>query len=103
MARADSTFIDEIKTTKSFNASACMNCGICSAICPMGRDLLPRQLFRYAVLGIEEKILENQETIYSCLLCKMCEQNCPADVKIVENVRTLRNYINRKIFDLSRN
>jgi len=103
MASADSTFIDEIKTTKSFNASACMNCGICSAICPMGLDLLPRQLFRYAVLGIEEKILENQETIYSCLLCKMCEQNCPADVKIVENVRTLRNYINRKIFDLSRN
>lgn len=103
MAKANSKFIDEIKTTKSFNASACMNCGICTAICPMGLDILPRQLFRYAVVGIEEKILENQEIIYSCLLCKMCEQNCPAEVKIAENVRLLRGYINRKIFGLSRN
>jgi heterodisulfide reductase subunit C len=55
------------------------------------------------VIGIEEKVLENQDTIFSCLMCKMCEQNCPADVKIAENVRTLRGYINRKVFGLSRN
>ena len=102
MARVNSTFIDEIKTTESFNANACMNCGVCTAICPMGLDLLPRQLFRYVVIGVEEKILENQETIFSCLLCKMCEQNCPANVKIVENIRTLRGFINRKVYRLSR-
>jgi len=41
MNKVDSKFIDEIKTTESFNASACMNCGVCTAICPMGLDLLP--------------------------------------------------------------
>lgn len=102
MSRVNSRFIDEIKITESFNASACMNCGVCTAICPMGLELLPRQLFRYVEIGVEEKVLENQETIYSCLLCKMCEQNCPAKVNIVENVRTLRSYINRKVFRLSR-
>ncbi len=102
MAGTDSKFMDEIKNTKSFNAFACMNCGVCTAICPMGLDLLPRQLFRYVVLGIEKKVLENQETIYSCLLCKMCEQNCPADVKIADNVRILRGYINKKYFGLAR-
>ena len=102
MSRVDSKFIDKIKTTESFNASACMNCGVCTAICPMGLDLLPRQLFRYVVIGVEEKVLENQGTIFSCLLCKMCEQNCPANVKIVENIRTLRGYINKNVFELSR-
>jgi len=103
MPRVNSKFIDDIKTAESFNASACMNCGVCTAICPMGLDLLPRQLFRYVVIGVEEKVLENQETIFSCLMCKMCEQNCPAKVNITENVRTLRKYINRKVFGFSRN
>lgn len=95
--------MDEIESSEEFNASACMNCGVCTAICPMGLDLLPRRLFRYVVVGIEEKVLENQEMIFSCLMCKMCEQNCPAGVKIAENVRTLRSYINRNVFELSRN
>jgi len=103
MARVKPEFIDEIRTTETFNATACMNCGVCTAICPMGLELLPRQLFRYVVIGVEDKVLENQETIFSCLMCKMCEQNCPAGVRIAENVRTLRSYINRKVFRLSRN
>jgi heterodisulfide reductase subunit C len=64
---------------------------------------LPRRLFRYAVIGVEEKIVEYQDTIFSCLLCRMCEQNCPAGVRISENVRVLRSYINRTVFRLSRN
>jgi len=103
MARANSTFLDTMRAAESFNASACMNCGVCTAVCPMGIDILPRQLFRYVIIGIEEKVLEKQETIFSCLMCKMCEQNCPADVKIAENVRTLRGYINRHVYRLSRN
>lgn len=102
MNRVNPNFIDEIKATETFNASACMNCGFCTAICPMGLELLPRRLFRYVVLGVEEKVRENQELIFSCLMCKMCEQNCPAGVKIAENVRTLRGYINRNVFELAR-
>jgi heterodisulfide reductase subunit C len=63
---------------------------------------MPRQLFRYVVLGLEDKVLEQTETIFSCLLCRMCEGNCPADVRIAENVRTVRNYINRKVHKISR-
>jgi len=103
MSKVNPSFMDEIESSEEFNASACMNCGVCTAICPMGLDLLPRRLFRYVVVGIEEKVLENQEMIFSCLMCKMCEQNCPAGVKIAENVRTLRSYINRNVFELSRN
>lgn len=100
MALVNSDFVDEVEKSEEFNASACMNCGICSAVCPMGIDLLPRKLFRYVLLGIEERMLDNTETIYSCLLCKMCEVNCPARVRIAENVRFLRGYINKKVFKI---
>jgi heterodisulfide reductase subunit C len=84
----------------AFNASACMNCGVCSAVCPTGIELLPRKLFRYVLLGMEAEVKANTETIYSCLLCKLCEVNCPAGVQIAENVRTLRHFINRQVFRL---
>jgi len=103
MNKVDTDFLNEIKSGEAFNAAACMNCGICTAICPLGIDLLPRNLFRYVVVGVVGKVMENQQTIFSCLMCKMCEQNCPAGVRIADNVRTLRGYINRNVFGLSRN
>jgi heterodisulfide reductase subunit C2 len=90
----------EVGTYEEFNASACMNCGVCTAVCPMGIEVLPRTLFRYVMLGMEEQVVEQTESVYSCLLCKMCEVNCPAGVHIAENVRSLRHHINRTRFGL---
>ena len=103
MARVNSDFIDEVSQSAKLDVSACMQCGQCTAICPMGLELLPRQLFMYVGAGLEDKVLENQETIFSCLLCRLCEENCPRDVSIAEDVRFLRNYINRRVFKLARN
>lgn len=100
MAQVNPDFLEKVSTSKEFNATACMNCGVCSAVCPMEIDLLPRKLFRYAVLGLEEKVLDHTQVIYQCLLCKMCEVNCTADVHIAENVRFLRNYIGKEVYKL---
>ena len=90
--------VDEVRQDASFNASACMNCGVCTAICPMGLDHLPREIFRYVLLGMKDEVLGHQETVFSCLLCKLCEVNCPAGVHITENVRALRHYFDRNVF-----
>jgi len=100
MAKVNPAFIDKVRTSEEFDATACMNCGACSAVCPMEIELLPRKLFRYALLGLEDKVLEHTQTIYECLLCKMCEVNCMADVHIADNVRFLRGYINREVYRL---
>lgn len=100
MVRLHPDLPDRVSQDREFDASACLNCGVCSAVCPMGIELLPRQLFRSVLLGMEDQLLENIETVYSCLLCKMCEVNCTAGVHIVENVRTLRHYINGQVFKL---
>ncbi len=102
MSTVNSAFLEEVQCSVDFNASACMNCGLCTAICPMGFDLLPRRLFRYVMLGLENKVVENADTIFSCLLCKLCEENCPAGVHIVENMICLRCYLNREIFHIER-
>jgi heterodisulfide reductase subunit C len=90
---ANPRLASELARSHDFDAGACMNCGVCSAVCPVGIDLLPRRLFRQVLLGLEEKLREQTETIYSCLLCGLCEESCPAGVHITENVRALRHYL----------
>jgi heterodisulfide reductase subunit C len=76
-----------------FDAKACMNCGVCTAACPLGVNVLPRRLFRFALLGLEDRLLEAREPIFSCLLCRACEASCPAGVHITENMRILRHWL----------
>jgi heterodisulfide reductase subunit C len=102
MLKVDAGFLHSMKLSDDFNAAACINCGSCTALCPVGVNLLPRLLFRYVLMGARDKVLENSTDIFSCLLCKMCQENCPADVHIAENVRALRVYINRNIYGLTR-
>jgi len=100
MTAINTLFIESMD--QRFDAAACMNCGVCTALCPMEIGPLPRVLFRQVMLGLEEKVMANTDTIFSCLLCKMCEVNCPAGVPIAENVRLLRNRINTTMYGLGR-
>jgi heterodisulfide reductase subunit C2 len=84
---------DELRSLGDYDAEACMNCGICTAVCPLAIDLLPRRLFRYVELGLEERLRDETETVFSCLLCRACEESCPAGVHITENVRILRHWL----------
>ncbi len=84
---------DELQAIGSYDAQACMNCGVCTAVCPLELELLPRRLFRYVELGLVERVREESETVFSCLLCRACEESCPAGVHITENVRVLRHWL----------
>ncbi len=100
MIRVNGDFRQRARLDKNFNAGQCFNCGTCTALCPVGMDILPRQLFRYVLLGAEEKIMEYSDSIYSCLLCRMCEENCPEGVLIAENIRTLRRYLVEDVYNI---
>lgn len=102
MLKVDTDFMDRMKLSGSFNAAACLNCGSCTALCPLGIEVLPRRLFRYVLMGARDRVLDSTDSIFSCLLCRMCEDNCPAGVHIAENVRSLRHYINRDVYGTSR-
>lgn len=99
--KVDTEFLTRLHLGSEFDARMCMNCGTCTALCPLGVELMPRRLFRYALLGNKEEVLDHTETIFSCLLCRMCEANCPAGVHIAENVRSLRTYLNHEVHGLA--
>lgn len=99
MLKVSPDFAKSMRLSDTFNANACIHCGTCTALCPIGLGALPRTIFRYALLGLEENIIESTDTIFTCLLCGTCEENCPADVNITENIRTLRTYFNRDVFE----
>jgi len=80
---------DELRALGEFDADACMNCGVC----PLEIDLLPRRLFRHALLGLDARVRADAEPVFSCLLCGACEQSCPAGVHITDNVRVLRRWL----------
>jgi heterodisulfide reductase subunit C len=100
MTRVSSELAARLKEEKGFNASACYHCGTCAALCPLGYEGLPRKLFREALLGLEDRVRDNIPKIFSCLLCRMCEENCPSGVHITENIRILRGWINQHEFGL---
>jgi heterodisulfide reductase subunit C len=100
MTKVSSKLAAALKESEAFNAEACFHCGTCTALCPLSCKIVPRKLFREVMLGLEDKVKENIPDIYSCLLCRMCEEYCPAQVHITDNIRYLRKYINEAEFKL---
>lgn len=89
-----------IAADAGFDAEVCMNCGVCTAVCPLGMAHLPRRVMHDASLGNRAAVVEHAEEIYSCLLCRMCEASCPAGVHITGNIRALRHYLNHHEYGL---
>lgn len=75
--------IDIIKSDVRYEESlkACMNCGICTAICPAAEfyDYDPRRICDTVQRGDEEQLekLLRSDTIWYCGQCMSCKPRCP--------------------------
>ena len=72
----------------------CMECGKCSAVCPITRwetrrYSSPRLLVEKAIEGHSEEVLDDL-LFWSCLTCKRCSELCPSDVRFSEFIRDAR-------------
>ena len=73
---------------------ACLDCGKCSAVCPISRwethrYASPRTMIEKAIQGRTEDMMD-ESLFWSCLICKRCTELCPSDVHFVEFVREAR-------------
>lgn len=67
----------------------CVRCGLCKGVCPVFRALheevsSPRGKAIMLKKGFIDKI------VFDCTLCKACENNCPAGVKLCDAFRKAR-------------
>ena len=72
----------------------CMQCGLCSGLCPwpaVDSPFRTRKLMRMGQMGLEG--FESDEILYACTTCKLCAVNCPRGVKIIDVVRAMRAMI----------
>ncbi len=73
-------------------------CGVCTATCPVRQieeKFNPRRIMKLAKLGLKELVLED-EFIWLCSMCFMCEERCPQDVRPPDVMTVLRNIAARE-------
>jgi len=80
------------KSIKSSRAYSCLECGKCTACCPVSRYngvFSPRRVVAETIEGGGEGLISNA-ALWECLTCGMCEERCPMDVHFSEFMRSLR-------------
>ena len=91
--RVDRNLYPELQRFGATDISACFNCGVCSAICPLSTDgaSFPRQMSRYAQLGMRDKLLASPE-LWSCYGCSECTDSCPTQADPASFMAAARRY-----------
>ena len=69
----------------------CIQCGTCSATCPMSiyMDYTPRRIIAMARAGFKEDVLKSF-TIWLCASCYSCSVECPKQIKITDAMYAFR-------------
>ena len=81
-----------LKDLKKSRATFCLECGKCTAVCPISNsnsDYSPRRLVAEGLFyGFDE--LVGNRLLWSCLTCQLCSERCPVDVRYSEYMRDIR-------------
>ncbi len=73
-ATSDSVLVQKPAEVHRFESTACMNCGRCSAVCPVNLEV--NLLGRFSEYGIFDKCAELGAE--NCIECGLCVYVCPA-------------------------
>ena len=73
------------------NLLSCIQCGTCSATCPLSHymDYTPRRVIAMTREGFKEEVL-NSLTIWLCASCYSCQVQCPRQIHITDVMYTLK-------------
>jgi ferredoxin len=97
MERVNEDVLAQIKKLGAFDVTACYSCGTCSATCPLavGTVSFPRRMIRYALLGLEKRLLAAPEP-WLCYYCGECSDTCPRQADPAGLMMALRRWATRK-------
>lgn len=89
----DKDFKQQVMDAGAESVALCFQCGTCTGACPSGRrtPYRIRNVVRKSVLGLKEEVIAD-DTIWMCSTCYECQERCPRGIKIVDVVKTVRNF-----------
>jgi len=71
----------------------CIKCGLCKELCPVFRALREEQFSpRGKAILLSNRIFD-EKVIFSCTLCKACEEKCPLNLKICTAIKKARQVL----------
>jgi Fe-S oxidoreductase len=89
VATSDRSFYDEVleATPQGDKLRLCLQCGMCSGVCPHGfaMDFPPRSLIAALRADDLEPVL-NSEMIWLCMSCFACTAVCPAQIPLTKGL-----------------
>ena len=80
------------KSLTAANVFRCLECGKCTAVCPISRyngTYSPRRLVGRMITGDPANVAIDP-AVWTCLTCGLCNTRCPSDVKYSALTRALR-------------
>ncbi len=89
------TAAGQLKKSRAF---FCLECGKCTAVCPISRynnSYSPRRLVAQGLFHGTDELIDNP-LLWSCLTCQLCSQRCPVDVKFSDFMRDVRTEAHRQ-------
>ena len=89
--------IEELSGEKVFR---CMQCGSCSAGCPMHdrMDIAPNQIWKLLQMG-EHEAVKDSSSIWACFTCYTCGVRCPKGIDLAKVMEAVRLLLLRKRLD----
>ena len=84
--------MDKTKHLSQKQIDYCMECGLCTASCPISRELSsfsPRQIIKRAILDPQGDLV-NSRDIWTCLSCASCSYRCPVEIDFPDFISAYR-------------
>ncbi len=90
----DTELQNEISKFGARDMELCMQCGACSASCPLssGTNTFPRKIYRYIQLGLKDKLLKSPVP-WLCYYCGECNIDCPRGAEPAETMMAARRWL----------
>ena len=83
--------VERINELSGENVKICMQCGTCTAACPMseGMDFFPRKVMHYSQFGMIQSMTDIN-SYWKCASCHSCSVRCPRGIDIAKVMEALR-------------
>ncbi len=90
----DPGLYEEVARFGARDMDICMQCGNCSASCPLstGNDSFPRRIYRYLQLGLRDR-LRSSPVPWLCYYCGECNTDCPRGAEPAETMMAVRRWL----------